>query len=98
MTITLSPELENFVNEKIQSGEYRSPDDAVASGLLRLREDDILFEIDQDELRREIQKGIDCHARGEVTVYTSEELTGYADKVIAETKRRWEAKQAEGGK
>ena len=33
MNISLSPELENFVNEKVNSGAYSSPDDLIGDSL-----------------------------------------------------------------
>jgi antitoxin ParD1/3/4 len=41
MNVSLRPDLEKFVNEKIQSGQYRSPDEALneALNLLKARDE-----------------------------------------------------------
>lgn len=96
MTVTLTPELETFVNEKVNSGAYNSPDEMIERGLLRLKEDDIMQSVDLDEVRRSVQASRDSYARGEYTEYDREGLNDYAEKVLAESKRKWEAKQSEG--
>ena len=40
MNISLSPELERLIAEKISSGQYRSADDVIREGLELLRERD----------------------------------------------------------
>lgn len=96
MTVSLSPELENFINEKVSSGAYSSPDDVIGDSLRRFQEQETMQEADREHLRREIQKGIDCFARGEYAVVGDESPADTAAKIVAESKRRQEAKQAKG--
>lgn len=61
MQITLSPDLEQFVARKVESGKYPSALEVINDGLRLLRESEERLE----ELRREIAKGIAQADRGE---------------------------------
>ena len=66
MNVNLTPELENLVNEKVTSGLYNSASEVVRDALRLLREQDELRRIRQDELRKEIRRGVDASAQGRV--------------------------------
>lgn len=82
MDITLQPELEQFVREKITSGQYQSVNEAVNAGLKILMERELIYQgrFDRergfwsrsisnrgvDQLRQEIMVGIEASERGEV--------------------------------
>ena len=57
--------------EKVKSGLYNSASEVVREGLRLVREQDQLREIRLNELRAEIQIGIDSLARGEGRRYES---------------------------
>ena len=65
MNITLDPQLEKFVREKIAAGEYASPAEVVEAGIARLMLDAAPEHFDQQALAaiRESKAQI---ARGEV--------------------------------
>ena len=65
MNVSLSPELEHFVQEKVRAGQYQTVDDMISSALSILRQQEILSAEDIDELRREITLGIQQLDRGE---------------------------------
>jgi len=69
MHISLTHELEQFVTEKVQSGRYTSASEVIRDSLRLLVERDQLYQIRLDELRKEIQKGIDS---GEATAFDPE--------------------------
>ena len=75
MDITLQPELEQFVREKITSGQYQSVNEAVNAGLKILMERELIYQGRFDQLRQEIMVGIEASERGEVvdseTVFNS---------------------------
>ena len=73
MNIVLSTELENLVNEQVKSGLYDSPSEVVRDGLLLLKEKAQLRQLRREELRREVQKGIDQMREGKYTTYNSGE-------------------------
>lgn len=59
MNITLPQNLENLVKSKVDSGLYQSASELMLDALQLLIERDRLREIRLEELRREIQQGID---------------------------------------
>ncbi len=91
MNITLLPELENLINEELQTGDYFSPSDVLRQGLLLLKESKLSKETRRENLRREIQKGIDAMREGRYKTYNSaEEL---AKDIIKEARAEFEAKR-----
>jgi antitoxin ParD1/3/4 len=66
MNISLTPELEKLIEERVKSGMYTSASEVVREGLRLLQERDLLKQIKLDELRRQIQIGVDASSRGEV--------------------------------
>lgn len=63
MNVNLTPELENLINEKVTSGLYNSASEVVRDALRLLREQDELRRIRQDELRKEVRRGINASAQ-----------------------------------
>lgn len=82
MNITLSPELENLINEELQTGDYFSPSDVLREGLLLLKESKLPREVRRENLRREIQKGIDDIREGRYTTYNVDELDDFVEDII----------------
>jgi antitoxin ParD1/3/4 len=66
MNVNLTPELEKLINEKVMSGLYNSASEVVRDALRLLREQDELRRIRQDELRKEIRRGVEASAQGRV--------------------------------
>ena len=62
MNITLTAELEEIINQKVQSGQFNSAGEVISAGLRLLNQWDHLK---LEELRLEIAKGIDSLNRGE---------------------------------
>ena len=93
MNIVLSPELENLVNEELQTGDYFSPSDVLREGLLLLKESKLPREVRRENLRREIQKGIDDIREGRFTVYDADELDKLADEIRCQGMKNLERKQ-----
>jgi antitoxin ParD1/3/4 len=65
MNIHLPPDLEQFVKERVASGDYSVASEVVRDALERLRDTHELDRAKLDELRREVQTGIDALDRGE---------------------------------
>jgi antitoxin ParD1/3/4 len=64
MNISLTPELERLVNEKVKTGRYVSASEVVREGLRLLEEQDQLRQQRLAEVRRKIDRGIDQLDRG----------------------------------
>ena len=82
MEITLTPELEDLINEEMQSGDYFSPADVLREGLLSLKASRIPKEVRRENLRREIQKGIDAMREGNYKSYNADELDEFFEDII----------------
>ena len=83
MTVTLRPELEQIINDRLASGRYPSPTEVIGDALRLLKERDELREQKLEELRRELQIGIDQIERGEYSSYDEDSLEELAEKIKA---------------
>lgn len=59
MNISLTPELEKFVHDKVAGGRYHSASEVIREGLRLLEEHEQLREVKLAALREEIRKGLD---------------------------------------
>ncbi len=66
MNVSLTPQLEELVRRKVESGLYNSSSEVVREALRLLEERDRLQEMRLSELKQEIQLGLDQLERGEV--------------------------------
>ncbi|MEE9391863.1 MAG: type II toxin-antitoxin system ParD family antitoxin [Planctomycetota bacterium] len=65
MNISLTPKLKRYVEEKLESGDYRSASEVIREGLRLLLERDRIRNLRLEELRSEIKIGLDELDRGE---------------------------------
>jgi len=65
MNISLTPELEKLVTQKVDSGLYQSASEVIREGLRLLDDQDRLRELHLNEVRKKIQTGLDQLDRGE---------------------------------
>ncbi len=86
MNISLTPELENLINEKVKSGLYNSPSEVIRESLRLLQEQDMLKQIRHNELRREIMLGVEQIRRGEYIEVKSSEMKDFADRIVKEAR------------
>ena len=86
MNVSLTPELENLINEKVKSGLYNSASEVIRESLRLLQEQDMLKKIRRDELRREIMLGVEQIRNGEYVEVKASELDAFAEKLIREAK------------
>lgn len=94
MEITLTAELENLVKEEIASGNFDSPAEVVRESLLLLKESRLPREVRRENLRREIQKGIDAMRQGQFRTYDSADEM--IEDVIKEARTEFEARKNNG--
>lgn len=87
MNVSLTPELEQFIRQKVDSGLYNSSSEVVREALRLLEEQDRLKEWKLGELRKAIQEGLDSLERGEGVPFDAED-------VIRRGRARLKAKQA----
>src|SRR6266702_2105832 len=96
MKIHLPSDLEQFVTQKIESGKYDSASDVICAALWLLKDWDALRQCRLEELRREIQIGLEQLDRGEYTVYDDKSLKGLAEEIKAEGRRRLAQREKDG--
>lgn len=65
MNVSLTPEFESFVNDKLKSGSYTSASEVVRAGLRLLQEYDAEHQARLVSLRRDIRTGRAQLERGE---------------------------------
>ena len=65
MALSLSPDLEQLITEKVKNGHYASSQDVIFRALQLLNEYDELQRIRLGALRADIQTGLDELERGE---------------------------------
>lgn len=84
MNVSLTPELETLINEKVKSGNYNSASEVVREALRLLKEEDELKRIRREEVRREVMKGVADMEAGRYTTISNE---ADAQKMISKIKR-----------
>jgi antitoxin ParD1/3/4 len=65
MDVSLTPELEELIDQKVKSGLYNSASEVIREGLRLLKEQDELMRLRHEELRREVLRGHEQAQRGE---------------------------------
>ena len=65
MNVSLTPELEKLVQEKVKSGRYNSASEVMREALRLLEEQDQLRAIRLDEVRKTIAEGLESLDGGE---------------------------------
>jgi antitoxin ParD1/3/4 len=65
MNISLTPELEQMVDDKVKSGRYASASEVIREGLRLLEEQEQLKQQRLADVRRKIDRGIEQLDRGE---------------------------------
>ncbi len=86
MNVSLTPELEALIQEKVKSGLYHSASEVVRESLRLLHERDELRRSRLQELRKEIAIGIEQADRGETTPLD-------VDAIKAQGRKRAKAKR-----
>ena len=59
MNVNLTPQLEELVRAKVNSGMYASASEVVREALRLMDEQDRLRQVTLDDVRREVRKGLD---------------------------------------
>ncbi len=80
MNISLTPDLEQYVHGKVQGGMYHSASEVVREGLRLLKQKDEPHQKKLEQLRQEIQIGIDQADRGQLKPLTDEVVSDIKDR------------------
>ena len=86
MNVSLTPELEKFVADKVESGRYTSASEVVREALRLLEEHERSRAAQLEEFNRELRRRIDSADRGEY-VTAEESLRRIREKSAQRRKR-----------
>lgn len=64
MNVHLTPELEQLVHSKVQTGRYNSASEVVREALRLMEDRDELLELQRGEIRSQIAQGLDSLRKG----------------------------------
>jgi antitoxin ParD1/3/4 len=84
MNISLSPQLENFVKQKVSTGLYHSVSEVIHEALRLLEEKEILKSMKLQALRGDIQQGLDSLEAGEGKQLDIESIKAKGRKILAQ--------------
>lgn len=74
MNVTLHPDVQKFVEEKVKIGEYKSPEEAVNGLLSQVRHQEELTADDIADLRAELDPALAEADHGEFADFTAEDV------------------------
>lgn len=77
MNVSLTPELERLVNEKVESGLYQTASEVVREALRLLKERDHA----REQLRADVRAGFDQLTRGEGRAYDKTSGRKFAEQI-----------------
>ncbi len=80
MNVSLTPELENWVKEKVNTGLYTSASEVVREAIRTLREQDEIREIQREKLRQQLTIGIEQLENGQSQPLTKDLLDSIKNK------------------
>ena len=84
MDVTLTPELEHLIQDKVASGLYTSESEVIREALRLLKDRDELKFLAVEDLRREIRKGLDQLDRGESVPLDAERIKSEGRRRLAQ--------------
>ena len=70
LNINLTPQLENMVRQKVAGGLYNSASEVVREALRLMEAQDQLRAVRLEQLRQDIQEGLDSGSAGELDIET----------------------------
>ena len=78
MNVSLTPQLEDFVKQKVEAGLYNSVSEVMREALRLLVERDVVKEMKLEALCRDLQEGISSLDKGEGTPLDMDEIKAKA--------------------
>ena len=89
MNITLTPELEQLINEQVRTGMYRTANEVIREGLRLLKERDQRVEA----LRRDVRAGFEAVEHGEYSEFDERNIKELAERIKARGRERLDAEE-----
>jgi len=66
MNVSLTPELENLIEQKVKAGMYNSASEVIRAGLRLLQEHEEIKYLSLEDLRYEVRRGLEEIKHGKV--------------------------------
>lgn len=89
MNVSLTPELERLVNDKVATGLYQTASEVVREALRLLKDRDQ----EREYLRSDVRAGLDQVARNQSTAYDKESGRVLRDRIKADGRRKATARR-----
>ena len=86
MNVNLTPRIEKTLKSKVKSGQFSSIDEAANELIALAIEEERLSNEDIEDLRREVQRGIEQADRGQFVDFTAEQII--AEKKAARRRQK----------
>ncbi len=83
MNISLTPQLENYIKQKVETGMYNSVSEVVREALRLLEERDSLQAMKLEALKADIQQGLDSLERGEGKPLDIEQIKARGQQLLS---------------
>ena len=87
MTVSLHPDIQRFIDEKVRCGQFTSIEEAVNSLLEQVREQESLSPDDIADLRAEVDIGCAQADRGEFVEFSAESVIAEQRKAVGQSTR-----------
>jgi antitoxin ParD1/3/4 len=85
--VSLTPEQDAFIDEVLETGEYRNASEAMRDAIRGLQQRRAEERLKLDKLRVAIDQGIAALERGDYTEVEDEDLDAYLDELAARSPR-----------
>ena len=84
MNVSLTPQLENFIKQKVSTGMYNSVSEVIREALRLLEEKDVLKAMKLEALKVDIQDGIDSLDSGQGKPLDIESIKARGRQILAQ--------------
>ena len=88
MNVSLTQQLEKFVNKQVASGRYQTASEVIRDGLRMMLEVNRQRELEYARLKREVQRGLDDIDAGRVRDFDPKRIMALVRKRRAERQKR----------
>ena len=97
MNVSLTPELEKLVNDKVSSGMYQTASEVIREALRALQQRDQLRERELQAIREKIDRGLEQIERGEYIEYDERTVKDLAEEVKTRGRQRLAKEPSKSG-
>jgi len=88
MNVSLTQQLEKFINKQVTSGRYQTASEVIRQGLRMMQEREREQSRRLEDLRREIRVGLDAIERGDYGPFDPEKIKAEGRRLLAQRKKK----------